>query len=374
MVSNPADDGIKNPLKVTLSMLTFVPGGMGGTETCARELAWRLSALPQIDAEIVVPESARGVIRGVREVVVDGLRVGHSTPARIAGLARAILKTRQIKKLTAAADVIHYPFTVQGVKASRTQATVLTVFDVQHRDLPQFFSRLERLFRVFTYERPARKADSIITISEFAKETIVRHLRVPEERITVAHLGVDTASFTPNRGTREKFVFYPARGWPHKNHPALIKAMEILRRTHPDLRLVLTGGNLDGLGELPNWVENRGLVPLSELHDLYRRAAVLAFPSLYEGFGLPPLEAMASGCPVAAADSGSLPEICGDAAVMFDPTNPEAIARGIAEAISRTAELSAAGIERVKMFTWDRCAELHTEAYRSAMARAALRR
>ena len=94
--------------------------------------------------------------------------------------------------------------------------------------------------------------------------------------------------------------------------------MELVRRVHPGMRLVLTGGALKGLMDLPDWVDVRGLVSRTELTSLYQRAAVLAFPSLYEGFGLPLLEAMACGCPVAASDAGSLPEIVGDAAALFD--------------------------------------------------------
>jgi glycosyltransferase involved in cell wall biosynthesis len=111
----------------------------------------------------------------------------------------------------------------------------------------------------------------------------------------------------------------------------------------------------------------RGIVSQSELERLYRTAAVLAFPSRYEGFGLPPLEAMASGCPVAASRAGSLPEVCGDAAVLFDPDSPPDIARGILEAIERRAELAPAGLERVREFAWERCAERHVAAYREAI-------
>ena len=133
----------------------------------------------------------------------------------------------------------------------------------------------------------------------------------------------------------------------------------------PDLRLVLTGGALDGLGELPDWVDRRGLVSSDELRRLYRTAALLAFPSLYEGFGLPSLEAMASGCPVAASNAGSIPEVCGDAAELFDPTDIESIALGIVNALARASELTAAGLEQVRKFSWKRCGDVHLAVYRS---------
>lgn len=361
--------GEKKPLKVTLSMLTLAPGGMGGGETFARELATRLTNSVDVQAQVLLPESAKGAMGGSNEVIVSGLHYGSTTIARVIGLFWARMRFIQVRKLTRVADVIHFPFTVPTVRPRREQAMVMTIADIQHRDLPELFGRLERVFRYFTYERPARKADMVITVSSFSKESIIRHLGVAPDRISVAPLGVDMETFTPNLGDREDFVFYPARGWPHKNHGALIEAMGILRQTRPNLRLVLTGGNLGGLGELPAWVDNRGLVPFDELRDLYRTAGALAFPSLYEGFGLPPLEAMASGCPVAAANTGSLPEVCGSAAVMFDPRDTSAIAAGIAEALDRRDELVPLGLEHVKTFTWDRCASEHVRAYEAAAAR-----
>ena len=124
-------------------------------------------------------------------------------------------------------------------------------------------------------------------------------------------------------------MLYPARGWPHKNHARLLEAMELVRREVPELRLVLTGGGLEALGELPPWVDNRGLVSRAELVGSTSAPSCLVFPSRYEGFGLPPLEAMASGCPVAAARAGSLPEICGDAATMFDPDDAAEMAAAV---------------------------------------------
>jgi len=141
----------------------------------------------------------------------------------------------------------------------------------------------------------------------------------------------------------------------------------LLEVTHPGLRLILTGGALDDLTDIPANVEVRGLVPLAELRELYRRAACMVFPSLYEGFGLPPLEAMASGCPVASSTAGSLPEIVGDAAELFDPQDPAAIAQAIRNAIARTDELQRLGLEQVRKFTWEHCAEVHVQAYRYAL-------
>ncbi|MEO6058121.1 MAG: glycosyltransferase family 1 protein, partial [Gemmatimonadales bacterium] len=276
-------------MHVALSMLTLVPGGMGGSETYARALTAQLAEVAAVDATAYVPSNARGFSEGIPEIVVESVTGGPSTRARLGAVISAGAHSRSIRASMAQADVVHYPFTVAVPRPGRRQAMVQTLLDVQHLDLPQLFGRAELLYRRRFYEGTARHADVVITISEFAKRRMVELLGLPAERIHVAHLGVDTARFIPNLGPRENFVLYPARGWAHKNHARLIEAMAIVRREFPGIRLVLTGGALDTLGDLPDWVDRRGLVPTAELHELYRSAAALAFPSLYEGFGLPPL-------------------------------------------------------------------------------------
>lgn len=354
-------------LRLALAMLSLVPDGMGGSETYARNLAIGLAARSDVSVEVLLPGNAVGFTEGGRERPVASVVARSSSFGRLRAIGNAWLSSRRLQRRLADIEVMHYPFTVAVPRPSPRQAEVITVHDVQHRDLPELFPAAERLFRRVAYEMPARRADLVITISEFARERIVRHLQIPSEHIRVVPLGVDAEAFTPNLGARERFLLYPARAWPHKNHHRLFEAMRIVRETEPDLRLVLTGGNLDALGTVPDWVERLGVLPVEELHDLYRRAAAVVFPSLYEGFGLPPLEAMASGCPVAASTAGAIPEVCGDAAVLFDPLDAVDIARGIREAIARGAELTGRGLQHVTRYSWDACVDGHVDAYRAAL-------
>jgi glycosyltransferase involved in cell wall biosynthesis len=349
---------------VAISMLTLVPGAMGGSETYARELTRQLASSDRVSATAIVPANAAGFSKGIPEVVVPQVRTGASTAARLQAMTSASLRGGKVAPLRAA-QVVHYPFTIPAPRPGRSQAFVQSLLDVQHLDLPQLFGRAELAFRSRFYEGAAKRADAVITISEFARRRMIELLGIGGDRIHVAHLGVDADSFAAYTGAREDFVLYPARGWKHKNHARLVEAMGAVRRERPEMRLVLTGGGLDTLGPLPDWVDVRGLVSGEELRELYRSASVLAFPSLYEGFGLPPLEAMASGCPVAATDAGSVPEVCGDAAVLFDAEDPEAIAAGILEALARSDELTRLGLEHVRRFTWERCRDVHVDVYRS---------
>ena len=129
---------------------------------------------------------------------------------------------------------------------------------------------------------------------------------------------------------------------------------------------MLTGGGHSGA--VPDGVEVRGNVTLDELVSLYRRAAALVFPSRYEGFGLPPLEAMACGCPVACSDAASLPEVCGDAARAFDPDDAAAMAAAVADVLDDPEPWRARGLARAAGFTWERSAELYEDVYRELLA------
>jgi glycosyltransferase involved in cell wall biosynthesis len=188
---------------------------------------------------------------------------------------------------------------------------------------------------------------------------------VSPDLVRVVHLGVDHERFRPGDEPRGSFLLYPANRWPHKNHERLYEAFALLRRGRPELRLVVTGTGHD-TSALPAGVEAPGRVSLDELAGLYRTAAALVFPSLYEGFGQPPLEAMASGCPAVVSDIPPLREVCGDAAAYFDPTVPDEIATSVARVLDRPQPYVAAGLRQSRRFTWERCAREHDAVYRDA--------
>jgi glycosyltransferase involved in cell wall biosynthesis len=188
-------------------------------------------------------------------------------------------------------------------------------------------------------------------------------LGLPAERIRVVHHGIDHDRFRPGPEEREGFLFYPAEPWPHKNHGRLFEAFARLRAERPGLELVLTGS---GFRDVPPGVRTVGRIDWDELPSLYRRAAALVFPSLYEGFGLPPLEAMASGCPAACSTAGSLLEVCGDAAVYFEPTSVDEMVVAVRRALG--GELVPKGLEQAARFTWAKCAAGHDAAYRDLLA------
>ena len=351
--------------RVAIGLLTLVPGISGGSETYARELCRALARVGRHDYRAVVPTLAEDAGDGLDTVVASAYRASSTTPGRLLAMGRAAAVPGGLRKHFDGADVVHFPLTVP-VPRARVPA-VLTLLDVQHLDLPDLFPRGERLFRRLAYDRAARRAAQVIVISEWVRGRVIDRLGLDPGRVHAIHLGVDHDRFTPDpRVAREPFLYYPARPWPHKNHARLFQAFELLRRDIPELRLVLTGAGHDP-GRLPDGVETLGDANLETRLSLYRRAAALVFPSLYEGFGLPPVEAMACGCPVAASSAGSLPEVVGDAAILFDPHDPAAIAAGVTESLERADELTERGRARAALFTWDATARSHDDVYELAI-------
>ncbi len=347
-------------MRVGLSLLTLIPGISGGSETYARELARALGRVGTNEYVALVPPLARDAADGLPTIIAERYPSSTTTLGRLRAMGGATLRPSPLRSLLGDVDVVHYPLTVPVPRPAGPH--VITLLDVQHLDLPGLFPRGERLFRKLAYDRASRKATEVIVISEFVRERVIERLALDPEHVHAVWLGVDHERFTPAPNVeREPLLLYPARPWPHKNHARLFEAFALIRRTRPELRLLLTGVGHDS-DTLPEGVEARSMSG-AELIELYRRAACLVFPSLYEGFGLPPIEAMACGCPVAAARAGSLPEVCGDAAVLFDPLDPESIAAGIHEALERSKDLSERGIRRAVAFSWDETARAHDRIY-----------
>jgi glycosyltransferase involved in cell wall biosynthesis len=352
-------------VRVGVSLLTLSPGDMGGSETYARQLLRALGQVGRNDYAVLVPARAKDAAEGLPAVEVKDPPVGKRGPLRFLTTALQARRMPGVGSQFSGFDAVHYPLTVPSPRVH--VPTIVTLHDVQHRDLPEFFGPARRSFRRLAYDRAARSASAVIVTSEFVRQRARDVLDLDPGRIHVVPLAIDRTVFHPGAEEREPIVLYPARGWPHKNHTRLFKAFASLRETRPQLRLILTGGGLDRLEPLPEGVESLGEVPPSQLASLYRRAACLVYPSLYEGFGIPPLEAMACECPVAASKAGAIPEVCGDAAVLFDPTDIDAMAAAMLEADNRRDELTALGRERAALFTWDETARRHDEVYEAAV-------
>lgn len=259
---------------------------------------------------------------------------------------------------------------------------VATIHDMIPLRWPQFVTRKHRLVVAAAYRRVRQQADLVIVPSEATKADVVNQLRISPERIVVIPWGCDER-FQPS-GNLERFAVVqrkyrlPTRYLlfvgtlePRKNLTTLLKAYAILRaeRQAKDLKLVVVGRKgwlYDEVFEtvkalaLHEYVLFTDFVDDEDLPDLYRGAFLLVFPSLYEGFGLPILEAMASGVPVIASNTSSMPEVAGDAALLIDPRKPAAIAEGMAQLLADEQfrkTLTQRGLARARCFTWESAAQ-----------------
>ena len=247
-----------------------------------------------------------------------------------------------------AADVLFCPFTAPTFHREGTP-TICTVYDLQHRAHPSFFTATERAFREAMLRDAAGHADLLVAISAFARDEWLATGLVSPERMRVVSLRLASrlaaaaeqpqalAAYGLQPG---RYLLYPANGWPHKNHAALLAAFAAARVAglDPAMRLVLPGAQ-DAVRErlagevhalhLDEQVVTPGFVSDDALATLLRHARAMVFPSLYEGFGLPVLEAMEAGVPVACSGTTALREVAGDAALLFDPERPEDIARAL---------------------------------------------
>jgi glycosyltransferase involved in cell wall biosynthesis len=351
---------------VGISLLTLVPGISGGSETYARELCRALARVGTLEYRAFVPTIAPDAADGLPSEVVAGYRASRTMPGRIAAMSLAAARPRPLRRALALdrLDAIHFALSVMVPPVDRPPAAT-TVLDLQHEEHPEFFGRAELTYRKVVYGWTIRRSLIVITISEHARQTLIERYGLAPDRVRAIHLAVDPERFRVSgsepQSLEAPYLVYPARPWPHKNHARLYEALALLRRQRPELRLVLTGEG--DYGALPPGVEARGRVSADELVSLYRGAAALVFPSLYEGFGMPVVEAMACGCPVAAAAATSIPEVAGDAARLFDPRDPEAIAAAVEDVLRDPAPWIERGLERAKLFTWDACARAHDEVY-----------
>ena len=378
---------------VAFSLLTLFPGRVGGSESNVQGLLREFSAgngpeRVSVLANALVMDAYRNLTGGpVSLHRVRRYRQGDGTLTRAAAMTMAALRPRRIaSELPSDIDVLHHPVTVPVLRMPGVP-TVATVYDLQHREMPGLFTRAERAYRRWAYEGAARRADLVITTSEYSRERLVEIAGIPADRVVSVPMGIDVDRFRPEPAPAdamlaerlslpERYVVYPANLWPHKNHDRLVDALAQVEDR--DLHLVLTGqdyGRGDALREraqrmgVETRVHHLGFLAADDVPALYRGASAMIFPSLYEGFGSPPLEAMACGCPVASSTRGSLAEVIGGAALPFDPESVEEIAASItriAEDQELRSRLREAGLARASAFTWDAAARRHCELYELA--------
>jgi glycosyltransferase involved in cell wall biosynthesis len=368
-------------VKVALNMSFLAPGETGGMEVYARELARALAARDDV------------------EIVLLGNRLLDDGWPDVERVVMPVDPRRRIEWVLG--DQVHAPRAAARVGAEIVHSLastcpaagrivrVTTIHDLNYKLVPDTHFGMRGLGMRVLVPLAARRSRRLIVDAESTRVDLNRHLGTPREKVDVAPLAARVPPdpvATPEADLRARLglgdrplALSLSAKRPHKNLPRLFRALAAM---DPERRpvLVVPGYPTPHEEELRALADELGIAELvrmppwlsaAELEGLYRIAAAAVFPSLYEGFGLPVLEAMARGVPVACSNRSSLPEVAGDAALIFDPEDTEAIRSAIERLLTDAAladRLRAAGRERAALFTWERTAELTVESYRRALA------
>jgi len=348
--------------RIGINALYLIPGGVGGTEIYLRRLLAALASIDhsneylvftnlETDADLV-PSSPN--FHWIRQAMHARFRPGR------------ILWEQTVLPVAAARyklDVLFNPGFTAPVLAP---CACVTVFhDLQHKRHPEHFRWFDLPFWKLLLWASAHRARQLIAVSEATRDDLVSVYRIPPERISVVHHGVEPDFFTLDRTRTEPFVLCVSTLHPHKNLDRLIRTYA---RSKRDCRLTIVGMRgffaqaiealIAELG-VKDSVQLTGWIPRDELLQLYASAHAFVYPSTFEGFGMPVLEAMAAGIPVACSDIPPLREVAGDAALYFDHLDEDAIAIALDRVVTDAplrAQLAQAGPERAHQFSWERAA------------------
>jgi glycosyltransferase involved in cell wall biosynthesis len=363
------------PLRIGVNALYLIPGGVGGTEIYLREL---LHALAEIDSRnryfvFTNRETGPGLVPQQPNFRWLPQRVRASfRPARI-------VWEQTVLPVWAARLRLDALFNPGFTAPVYSPCAAVTVFhDMQHKRHPEHFRRLDLPFwRILLYTS-AHLATRLLADSDATREDLLRYYRLPPGTIRVVSLGVDPVFFGLRRAP-EEFLLTVSTLHPHKGLDGLLQAFARFRKQRPDFRLIVAGMRgfhadaLERLREelgLGGAVEFTGWIPREQLYDLYARAWAFLYPSTFEGFGMPVVEAMAAGIPTGCSNIEPLSGIAGDAALQFDPLDPDAICDAMARLVSDgglRARLAAAGPQRAKLYSWTATARATLDAIAEAV-------
>jgi glycosyltransferase involved in cell wall biosynthesis len=389
-------------MRIGVNLLFLVPGHVGGSEPLLTNV---LRALGTMGGDTKgPPEGGPEGVPGATcdpELVIFALRGfcrAHPDLAERFSVVE-IPWSRNVQPLRIAAehswlpieaarrrlDLVHHG--VGTAPFLKTLPTVVTIHDIQYRHYPRNFSPAKRAWLSANVPLAARRSEVVCVPSRFVADDLVRSFRIDPEDVVVVPFGsqglLGSSPAAPGQA-RERyrlerpFFLFPGTAYPHKNHRFLIRAYAPLAA---EADLVLTGPpwpHDDRVFEevrrldLRDRVRHLGVVPREDLGGLYRAAAALAYPTRFEGFGAPALEAMSLGCPVIASNAAAVPEVVGEAGVLLDPDDLEGWTRALGRILddeTHRRDLARRGLARAAEFSWERAGRLQLSAYEKALSR-----
>jgi len=378
-------------VRVGANLLWLVPGVVGGSEEYSVRALESLARLPQSRVAVTLFVN-RELQRAHPDLLasfptVIGPLSGESRARRVVTEATWLARQARAERL----DLLHHLGGTMPVV--RSTPGLVTIHDLQPFAFPEHFSRVKRAYLRATVPTSVKRAVVVIVLTEFIRQDVVERIGIDPEKILLVPPGIDpplpidpaVALATRRRhGIGEApFFLYPAITYAHKNHVSLVRAFGRVAAVDDRPKLVLTGGEADAEDALRTEISRLGLgdrvvrtgrVPRADLDALFSEARALTFPSLYEGFGIPVLEAMSRGVPVIASATAALPEVLGDAGVLVEPGDEVAWSDAMVRMLDddeHRAAMVARGSRRAARFTWSASAEAMLRAYEVAFVRLA---
>lgn len=366
----------KRPLKVIYDPQIFSLQEYGGISRYFAELASHLYTLAETEIEVCSPWHSSRHLSGIPQSILNakagipGRRYLRYTRHLFTAANMALFR----KRLTAKSfDIAHHTYYWPLPDRLPVHARVTTIHDMIDDTIAPN-SRKSSLKRI-----SVQQADHVICVSEHTRRTLLDCYGIAPEKTSVVHLGrpeINSLHHSPPGVYPSPYILYVGARSGYKNFFRLIHAFVSSTRIRQDFQLVCFGGKPFSSDEM-NALAVRGLTAKQVrhcsgddgmLHALYRDASLFVYPSLYEGFGLPPLEAMSMGTPIACSDTSSIPEVVGGAGEYFDPTRADSIAQAMESVLystTRRQELISMGHERSALFSWNRCARETLAIYRT---------
>lgn len=350
----------------------------GGISRYFFELANNVASIPGVEASIVCPFYINAYLAHAgKNLSIQGWKIPViPRTGRINRMINQFIAARIFKAASPA--LVHETYYAARRYASPQSKVVLTVFDMIHERFPECFPVWDSTAR--DKAAAVKRADHVICISEHTRRDLIEILRIDPEKTSVVHLGFSLTAGSESlaQAKDRPFLLYVGSRGGYKNFEKLLRAYA----SEPELRaaydLIAFGGGafsaaerslMAGIGLSEDRVSQ---VAGSDfvLAGLYKTAALFVYPSRYEGFGIPPLEAMSFSCPVVCSNASSIPEVAGDAAHYFEPDSIESIGKAILEVLDNPAlrqSLVDRGLERIKLFSWNRCAEQTFAVYKEIL-------
>jgi glycosyltransferase involved in cell wall biosynthesis len=369
-------------VKIVYDYQIFSVQKYGGISRYFHEISPRIAKMPDRDVRIVSPfyineyfdkdSSSYNLMRGIKR----NKKIGNHRTDKLRDLINQKVSNLIIPSYNP--DIIHETYYTTKSIGSKKQKRVITVYDMIYEKFSSSIDPTNKLSQIKA--KAIDRADHVICISESTRRDLIEIFGTDEKKVSTIHL-----AYTPNDNfdgaiqripqIEKPYLLYVGQRSSYKNFDRLLEVYHNSQKLKQDFQLVCFGGDKFSSAEIKKnqaFQLQDKVIHISGddniLAYLYHQAVAFIYPSLYEGFGIPPLEAMSFGCPVICSNVSSIPEIVGDAGEYFDPYDLDSISHAIEKVVysdTITSNLKRLGYERVKLFSWDLCAEQTSEIYRS---------